>query len=86
MTISQPCGIISLSNEREVIIMVKKIEKKIEINLDDLANELDGTVYDYISDNVCTGDYLEDEVDYFIQQINYEDWCYILDKIKEIYH
>lgn len=66
--------------------MVKKIEKKIEINLDDLANELDGTVYDYISDNVCTGDYLEDEVDYFIQQINYEDWCYILDKIKEIYH
>lgn len=66
--------------------MVNKIEKKIEINLDDLANELDGTVYDYISDNVCTGDHLEDEVDYFIQQINYEDWCYILDKIKEIYH
>lgn len=68
--------------------MVKKIEKKIEIDidLDDLAEELDGTVYDYISDNVCTGDYLEDEVDYFIQQISYEDWCYILDKIKEIYH
>lgn len=68
--------------------MVKKIEKKIEIDidLDDLANELDGTVYDYISDNVCTGDYLEDEVDYFIQQISYEDWCYILDRIKESYH
>lgn len=68
--------------------MVKKIEKKIEIDidLDDLANELDGTVYDYISDNVCTGGYLEDKVDYFIQQISYEDWCYILDKIKENYH
>ena len=68
--------------------MVKKIEKKIEISidLDDLANELDGTIFDYISNNVCTSDYLEDdEVDYFIQQISYEDWCYILDKIQAGY-
>lgn len=67
--------------------MVKKIEKKIEIDidLDGLANELDGAVFDYISDNVCIGDYLEDEIGYFIKQINYEDWCYILDKIQAGY-
>ncbi len=63
--------------------MLKKIEKKIEVyvNLDDLANELDGCLFDYISDNIIEFDAYKD----IIQQISYEDWCYILDKIKDSY-
>lgn len=61
--------------------MVKKIEKKIEINidLDDFANDLDGYLFNYIAYN------LGFEYEEILKQINYEDWCYILDKIKDDY-
>ena len=61
--------------------MIKKIEKKIEISidLDALANDLDGYLFDYITDDLGFG-YEE-----ILKQINYEDWCYILDEIKSGY-
>lgn len=67
--------------------MIKKIEKKIEIDidLDALANDLDGYLFDYIKFNYNITDIPGVEYEEVLKQINYEDWCYILDEIKSGY-